>query len=170
VGGGKPPLIKERFMAEKPQKKKPVTKFLSPQRIKEIKNDVASLERMLEENNKPNSTIYGRIQDPNEVRKQILKKKQNLELHTPEKLTGPKANKAYEWAKKAEKLINEKMPTKKQIGLSYAKEDSADFDIAVRKEMWWMQNSRHIIRKYRHIMRRLDPSNPTLTNLERLRQ
>jgi len=114
------------------------------------------------------------IQDPAEVRKEIYKRKKMLAEHTPTKLKGPKANKMYQWAKNYEKWRKEHSLSNAQLGQMYPKSDSksADFEQAVNALYMEMTNPKlqRADMMYKHIMRRLDPDNPNVTDSRRLRQ
>lgn len=152
-----------------PEKKPDIKTFMTPQRIKEVKSEVAELERMLL------SDAAGKhIQDPGEVKREISKKKKMLTEFTPQKLTGQKANKAYAWARKFEVWFKEHQLPNKALHQSYPKGNdvSVDFEQAVQEQTRIMGNPRiqEAIRTYKHIMRRIDPENPMITNIERLRR
>ena len=120
------------------EKKKLAKVFMTPQRIKEVKAEVASLERMLRGADSGSDIGYydhaaKHIQNPQDVQREIRKKKKMLADHTPTKLTGPKANKLYKWAKNYEKWRKEHTISNKEVMQGYPKSDSksADFDNAV---------------------------------------
>lgn len=141
---------------------------------KEVKEDIENMEAML---NDPRDWVRNKITDEAEVRGQIAKKKKLLAEHVPRKLRGQKANKAYAEAKKLAGYIREQMPSRKDYFRPYAKNSDdhnrqADFEKAVAQQMAFQTNpevQRAIIR-YKNIMRRIDPKDPTISNIEKLRQ
>lgn len=141
---------------------------------REVKADIESMERML---NDPRPWVRSKITDEEEIKKNIRSKMKLLQDHSPQKLKGQKANSAYAEAKKLADFIRDKMPSRKDYYRPYAKDSDnhnrqADFERAVAQQVEFQTNpdiQRAVIR-YKNIMRRLEPENPTISNIERLRQ
>ena len=120
--------------------------------------------------------VRNKISDRAEIEKQISTKKKLLKDHSPRKLKGQKANRAYEEAKKLADFIREQMPSRKDYFRPYSKASDdhnrqSDFEKAVVQQMAFQKNAKvqQAIIKYKNIMRRLDPSDPTISNIENLR-
>jgi hypothetical protein len=160
-----------------PRKKIKRTEFdivhMTEAQCKEIKEEIDSLEKMLSD---PRPWVRNKITDEAEVKNQIRSKKELLNNHVPHKLRGPKANRAYAEAKKLADFIREQMPSRKDYFRPYAKESDdhnrqADFERAVQQQVAFQTNpdvQRAVIR-YKAIMRRIDPSDPSISNIEKLR-
>lgn len=140
----------------------------------EVKQEIASMEAML---NDPRDWVRNKITDEAEVRGQIASKKKLLEKHVPRKLRGAKANRAYAEAKKLAEFIKDQMPTRKDYYRPYAKNSDdhnkqADFERAVTQQMEFQKNAKvqEAVIRYKNIMRRLDPKDPTVSNIENLRE
>lgn len=141
---------------------------------REVKEEIASLEGML---NDPRPWVRNKITDEGEVQKVIRAKKELLKNHTPRKLTGQKANRAYAEAKKLAEFIKEQMPSRNDYYRPYAKNSDnhnrqADFEKAVQQQMEFQRNKKikEAVIRYKNIMRRLDPKDPTVSNIENLRR
>lgn len=147
---------------------------LSNAQIAEIKSEINGLEAMLSH---PDDHIRNKITDPEGVKKLIRKRQELLKVHTPKKLTGKSANKAYERAKELKEKIAEAMPTRGQY---YQREPRPgdghgkhrDFEEAVKQQMAFQTNPglNAAVLEYKSIMRQLDPSDPTIANIENLRR
>lgn len=144
--------------------------YMSPQQIKETEAEIASLERMFKADRASGSPKIG---DEREFLREIQKKKKLISDHAPEKVSGPQANKLYARAKELESKISEYLQPSRQFYMQKPKEgNSHDFDRAVQHEVKFQTDKRvkAEIMEYRSIMRRLDPSDPTVSNIERLRR
>lgn len=142
--------------------------------IDETKREIKELENMLSEDARRKSPY---IQDPDAVKGEILKKKAMLERCTPKKFRGQKANRALAHARELEAEIKEAMPSSNDYFRPYPAKGKTfrqerDFDRSVRQQMAFQSDKKlkKKIREYKHIMRRIDPDDPTLTNIERLRR
>jgi len=138
--------------------------------IKEIKSDITSMENMLKAD-----IASGRpkIQDKVEFIGEINKKKKILKDHTPKAFRGKKKNEAYTRAKKLKKIIQDAMPSKKAYYQPYPKDGSSfDFERVVKQQMDFQNNKKMqaAVQEYKHLMRRIDPSDPSITNIELLRK
>jgi len=154
------------------EKKKPLKQYATPQRINEIETEIRELDNMLRGKNPADvigaSSHFASRIDKTDVLREIGKKKKELKDFTPEPISGQEANKINAWCKQAEGWIKDRMPTRKE--LDRKEKDSTNFEEAVRKQLEWMKKGDQVVNAYRHYMRRLDPSNPTLTNIERFRR
>ena len=137
--------------------------------IKEWEQEVKDLENMLKSDRVSENP---KISDKVEFMKEINKKKKLIKNHSPKPLTGEEKNKWYAKAKEIEKVLQEHMPRKSAHGMKYPKGYDHDFERAVKQEIAYMTNPKlkRLQLAYKHIMRRLDPQDPTVTNIERLRK
>jgi len=160
------------------KKKNKKTEFdivhMTEAQCREVREEIDMMEGML---NDPRPWVRNKITDEAEIRKTIKSKKKLIEDHTPRKLTGQKANKAYAEAKKLADFIREQMPSRKDYFRPYAKESDdhnrqADFERAVQQQVKFQTDPeiQRAIIHYKNIMRRLDPSDPTISNIEKLRR
>jgi len=138
--------------------------------IREIKSEIRQMENMLKAD-----IASGRpkIQDRNEFIGEINKKKKVLKDHTPKPFRGRKKNEAYTRAKKLKKFIQSAMPSKKAYYQPYPKDGSSyDFEAVVKQQMDFQTNKKtqDAVQEYKHLMRRIDPQDPTITNIELLRK
>lgn len=144
--------------------------FITPDRIKEIKQEIAELEKSMVGGDDNRSDGVGfmshtvnQIQDPGAIKHQIRQKKKILEAGTPKPFENQRdANKAYEWAKKAERWIKEHAPQGNDVQIRYPNpgREEHDFSRGVDKMVAWLEKGDKVYSTYRYIMRRLDPSNP----------
>ena len=159
------------------EKKKALRTFLSNARIAEIKAEINEYDKMLKADDRGNvgflPHIRDHIQTPAEIKKEIAKRKEHLQQFSPQPFKGREADKAWAYVKKANKFMDEHRLTKNELFQKYPKKDetSTDFENAVKKQMAWQLGiGQKVERNVKHIMRRLDPQDPTVTNLERLRR
>ena len=137
--------------------------------IKEWKTEIKGLENMLKADRASGNP---KISDEAEFMVEINKKRKLVNDHSPKPLSPADANKLYTTAKRIEKVLQEHMPRKRDHERAYPKGYDHDFERSVEQEMAYMQNPKlkRLQLAYKHIMRRLDPQNPTVTNIERLRK
>lgn len=140
--------------------------------IREIEQDIAYLEKMLESDQAQRTP---KITDVAEFKSEIEKKRKILLNHKPRKLTGQKANKAYAKAKELRKIIQDAMPSRKEYYRQYPKgSEGTDFDFerAVRQQIAFQTDKgmQENVRQYKAILRRLDPDDPVISNIELLRK
>lgn len=159
-------------MARKKKKSEFDLVHASVDQISEIKRDIDSLERMLKSDQ---SQTTPKITDLAEFKGEINKKKKILKDHAPKKLKGQKANKAYDEAKRLKKIIQDAMPSRKDYFQRYPKgEDGHDFDFEriVKQQVDFQTNPKitGAVRQYKSILRRIDSSDPTISNIELLRK
>ncbi len=158
------------------QKKKKAESFpiyATKERIKEVESDIRELELMLKEDSQRK---VPKITDIAGVKAEILKKQQYIERYSPATLRGENANRAYKEAKELEKTIKENMPKSSLYGQHYPRGSDSHlkaqkFEEAVRQQIHFQTNPelKQKILKYKHLMARIDPSDPTVRNIERLR-
>lgn len=158
-------------MAKKTKKAEVDLAFITPTQAVKIEQEIENLEIMLKNDR---SGLYGspKISDTAEFMKLIKEKRDILANHTPIKFRGQTSNKAYARAKELAKLIKDKLPSKKDYFMPYPKEDSSfDFERAVKQQVDFQtdQKTQAMVREYKRIMARIDPSDPTIRNIERLR-
>jgi len=152
-----------------PAKKYDAT-LLTPAQARAIESEIKEAETMFKQ-------YRDKITDPASFFNDIAKKKKLLREHGAEKLVGAEANRAYAKAKQIEQKIKEAMPTRREYYRPYPSEKTSmdhegDFERAVNQQIKF-QNDPHInqmVREYKHIMRRLDPEDPGVSSIERLRR
>jgi len=152
------------------QKSKYDVTLLTPAQAKGIESEIREQERMLKE--------YGnKITDPVAVYKDIAKKKKLLRDHGAVQLKGAEGNRAYARAKEIAEKLKDVMPTRTDYFRPYPSsktgmEYESDFERAVAQQMKIQTDPqlKAMVREYKHIMRRLDPQNPMVSNIEGLRR
>ncbi len=163
---------------KKPVKKKPDLVLATDEQITEWKRDIDGMERMLA-GKEIDSGVYGRkdmIQDPGHIQHEIMKRKKLIEAHSPHKLTGLAANTAFKRAKELKEEIAKAMPTAKEYFQPYPSGKTpthrgADFEKTVRMQMAFQSPEvQKKVQEYKYLMTRIDPSNPTVRNIESLRK
>ena len=140
--------------------------FATNSQIVETKSEISTMERMFKADR-----ASGRHKlDEGDFRRELAKKQKYLREVSPKKLTGTASNKALSRAKKLEKQIREAMPSNEDYFQPESNKNK--FDRAVRQQMAFQTNPdlQAAVNEYKHLVRRLDPSDPTLTNIERLRR
>ncbi len=149
--------------------------LMTPGQVKETEVEIKHLENMLKVDQ---SGAYGsaKIQDLGEFRAEIKEKKDMIAGFKAKKMRGPKANKAFAYAKTLAEKIKKEMPSFEDYHRSYPSGKSKstaefDFEKAVRQQTAFQQNAplQGMIREYKNIMGRLDPDDPTVRNIELLR-
>lgn len=144
--------------------------YMTPAQVQETKTEIANLERMLASDQ---ASRRPKIQDKAEFMGEIAKKKELLKKHEPKKLSGERANKALKEARAIENEIKEGLLSTRDYYMKQPKDgNSLDFDRAVREEMRRMTDKsfKEKVFKYKSIMRQIDPTDPTVTNIERFRR
>ena len=159
-------------MRKKPavQKSKYDATLLTPQQARAIEGEIRDAEKMFK-------NYRDKISDPASFFKDVAKKKRLLKDHEAVQLKGAEANKAFARAKEIAAKLSEVMPGKKDYFRPYPKgstsmEYEGDFERAVSQQMKVQTDPKvkQMVREYKHIMRRLDPQNPTVSNIEGLRK
>ena len=147
---------------------------ITPARIKELKQEINSLERMLKDDR---ASGRPKIQDEVEFKAQIKKRQKELDTHMPVKFTGQQANKAYDLAKKLKVYIQNRMPSKKAYFQKQIKDADGhskyqDFENAVNQQIAFQTDPKiqKAVRAYKYIMAKLDPNDPRVRNIEMLRR
>lgn len=142
----------------------------SPNLIAETKREIASLEKMLRDDK---SSGRNKIQDESLFREEIRNKEAIIKDHAPKKLTDAQSNKALAMAKKLEEKIRKKMPSNKSFYRFYPKagDQEADFETSVREQMAFMTDVKlqSDIREYKYLMQNIDPDDPRVSDIEKLR-
>ncbi len=164
---------KKKPVKTKTKKSEALPIYASEARIKEVENDIKELEFMLKEDAQRKEP---KITDPDSVKAEILKKQQYIERCSPPAFRGENANRAHKEAKELEKIIKDNLLKSSQFSQQYPKgSDSHNkqqkFEEAVKQQMHFMTNPKikQAVQKYRYLMSRLDPHDPTVRNVERLR-
>jgi len=162
-------------MKKKSRRPLPETVFASESQIRAVKNDIVEMERMLIDDKKlfPKNP---HIQDEVAFKAEIIKKQQWIERVSPKALKGEAANKAYTEMKNLQELVKDRMPKSSLFYQRYPKgsdphKSVQKFEEGVRAQMA-IQND-PVLKKaqfrIKYLAARLDPANPELRNLERLR-
>ena len=157
-------------MAKKKKEKFDLT-FATEAQIKEVKQEIDQLEYMLRDGH-----IASRISEPESLMQEIVKKKKFLSKHTPQELKGQDSNKALAEAKRLKQVIVDAMPPRSMYFQREAKDADrhskhVDYEKTVQQQIRF-QTDPEIIRavnRYKHLMRQIDPSDPTISNIELLR-
>ncbi len=142
----------------------------TPAQIQELKGDIDHLERMFEADKQSGRP---KIQDPEEFRNEIAKKKKVLKDHSPKRLRGENANKLKRYRDELAEKIRDRMPRSNDYFQPQPKGvHGFDFERAVKQQMDFQSNpeTARMVQEWKHIGRRLDPDDPTITNVERLRR
>ena len=147
--------------------------FLSESTIKDEKQEIERLERMLEKDRRSGRNL---ISDEALFKKEIEERKRHLEEHTPHKLTGQPQNRAYEEAKKLKKDIQEALLSHSKFHQPYPKANASqkkqrEFQEAVEHETRILRDQalQEKMIRYKELMTRIDPDDPRVRNLENLR-
>ena len=145
------------------------TAFITPAYAAKIKQEIEGLENMLKADQ---SSKNPKIQDVGEFVQNIRKKKIVLENHVPKKFRGQTSNTAWARAKDLGEKIKKELPGKKDYYMRYPKDDSSqDFERVVKQQVRFQTDPKiqSMVREFKHLMSRIDPSDPTIRNIERLR-
>jgi hypothetical protein len=140
--------------------------YLTESQIREERGNIQHLERMLEKSG-------GKISDKKEFMADLNRRKKILEEGTPRKATGREADRLYNKAKKLREELRQKLVPQNKHFLHYPKEDKRrDLEVSVSAKVKEMTDRKlqDNIRKYKDIMRRVDPSDPTVTDIDFLRK
>ena len=143
--------------------------FITPAQATKIEQQIEGLEIMLQEDQRSRTP---KITDVGEFIGQIKTKKEILKNHTPKKFRGQTSNSAYARAKELAAKIKDEMPGKKDYFMRYPKDESSqDFERVVNQQVKFQTDPKiqSMVREYKHLMARIDPSDPTIRNIERLR-
>jgi len=138
-----------------------------PEQIARIKKEIEDTERMLSSSDEGRVGDVGYFEhaakhlDVDEVRKSLAMKKRMLSNMTPAKLTGPKANQAYQMAKKLKEQIIANIPRERFVSYPREKDPSSkvtEFEQVVKRQVEWMQSGGDKkIQMYNQLMKRIDP-------------
>lgn len=145
--------------------------YMTPEEIRETQGEIDALCRMLKADQSSRSP---KIQDISGFRADIAKKQKLIEDFAPKKVTGKQASKLYARAKELEVKLKDVLLPSKDYFQSYPKGggSSHDFERAVRRQMQ-IQTDKQLkneVLEYKSIMRRLDPDDVGLSNIERFRR
>ena len=116
------------------------------------------------------------LQDPAQIQGEINKKKGMIDRLSPHKLSGVKANTALKRAKELKEEIQKYMPSQKAYfqplpSSKTPEHRRSDFEATVKQQMVFQSSHvQQMVSEYRNIMQRLDPQNPSVRNMELLRQ
>jgi hypothetical protein len=152
--------------------------FASEAVLREKREEIKEMETMLSGGRADRDVAYrnDKIQEPDLIRHEIRKRQKFISDNTPKKLTGVDANKAYKRVKELEGQLKEAMPSQKQFGMRYPSSSdraskATDFEKAVQQQMAFQSpQMQQMAAEYRHLMIKIDPQNPMVRNLERLRR
>jgi len=166
-------MVAQKKKPTKSKRPEPIPVFASPERLKEVQQDIHELEVMLEEDAK---RPVPKITDPTSVKAEILKKQQYIMRHSPPAFRGENANKAYREAKECEKIIRENMPKASMFAQNYPKSTDSyskqqKFEEAVKQQVRFMTDPKikQAVNRYKYLMSRLSGGDPRERNIERLR-
>lgn len=161
-------------------KKKKITAtpvFASEAVLREKKEEIKEMESLLAGGKADRDVSYrnDKIQDPDLIKNEIRKRQAFIEKHTPQRLKGEAANKAYRRAKELAAEIKEMMPSEKMFNQRYPRSSdnhsrASDFEKAVQQQMEFQKAGTKKVEEYRYLMARLDPANPMVRSIEQLRR
>jgi len=143
--------------------------LVTPQQVQEIKRDIKHLENMLERDKRSGSP---KIQDTEEFRAEITKKKKILETHAPRPFRGKNKDKAAKRIKELDTFIQEHMPRSRDYFQSAPKGCNNDFERTVQQQIAFQTNPniQKAIAERKHLLGRLEPHDPVIRNIENLRR
>ena len=110
-----------------------------------------------------------------EIRKQISRTKKTIAKRTPPETDTKTRNVLFKRAKALESMIKEGLPTKDEMmGKRLIGSDNKPYvvtnECAIKKHMEWTTRQAGNVREWRQIMRILEPLDPNIANVERLRK
>ncbi|MHC4604895.1 MAG: hypothetical protein ACYS6W_16390 [Planctomycetota bacterium] len=147
--------------------------YLTNAQIADLKREIASAEKML---NDPRPWVRNKITDEVEFLKDVEANKQTLRDFSPKRLRGAKQNRAFKEAKELAAFIKDQMPGTQSYYQRYPKGSDghsrhSDFERTVQQQVKFQTDKKiqRAVTRYKNIMRRLDPDDPTITNVEALR-
>lgn len=153
------------------KKKTEIPTLMNKAEVEVVKDEIRHLEGMMK-------SWAGQkyISDKGSIMKEIREKKKIIETHSAQKYSGEEGNKAYLRAKKLAEGIRKKLIDKKSYYQRYSKDSDShtkqmDFERAVNHQVALMKDSHYqdMILEYQYHMKRLDPDDPTISNVELLR-
>lgn len=167
--------------------KKPQSEYdivhCTPAQIKELKDDIKETEKMLMTDQRSRNP---KISSPGDVIKELKKKKAVVENHAPKPFKSVhEENKANAVVKQLAKFIQKHMPSNREYYQMYPKQkdkhgnpmtpdhrQKSDFDRVVKQQIFFQTDPKVklAVQRYKHLMRRLDPNDPSITDIERLRR
>ena len=154
--------------------------YLNPLKRAELEKQIKSLDQ--------NAKIIDGVIDPSkpwlynprntnisDLRRQISKLKKTIATRTAPEVDVKTRNKYLQRAKYLESEIKKEMPTyDEMMGKRYVGSDAKPYVVAsehaIRKQMDWQTKQDGNIREWKQIMRILEPSDPNIANVERLRR
>ena len=149
--------------------------YASGAQIRSAEDDIKHLEGMLRADRTRGDKR--KISNESEILQEIKQKQSLIDEHIPHKLKGQTANKAYAEAKKLANEIKEAMPSGRAYRQPYPGKNTShkkerDFEDTVRQQMYCQQdkNLKRKVKRYKAIVRQLDPNDPTISNIENLRR
>jgi septal ring factor EnvC (AmiA/AmiB activator) len=157
------------------KKAKPEKVFMTDVQISEVKKEIASIDNLLSRSKNPDDHVGRKIQDPAELKREKAEREKLLADHAPHRLRGQNANRKLAEARKLAEEIKEAMPRGRDYYNRYPKDSDghsrqADFERAVNQQIAFQgQDMQKKVLRYKAIMRQIDPSDPTITNIEALR-
>lgn len=147
---------------------------MSNAQILETEKDINGMQAMLDS---PLEHVKSKITDRAAVEAEIKKKRKLVETHAPKKYRGANANKMLAKARKLEKIIQDAMPKQKDYFQSNASQKDSHlkrkgFEDTVNQQIAFQTDPKvqRAVRGFKHIMRRIDPQDPTIANIEMLRR
>ena len=148
--------------------------LITVQRAKELESEIKALENMMRDDI---ATGRPKIQDKKEFVGQITKRKKELTDFGAREFKEREKNEAYDTAKRLRKYIQKRMPSSRDYHRGYPKSGDGhsthgDFEKAVQQQMAFQTNPRlqKAVTIYKNLMQRIDPSDPTVRNIEMLRK
>lgn len=134
---------------------------------------VGELKGLQEEKQELDGTIKHIEQNPGTARSEqidvsSLRRQSNylaneISIHTPVQARGANKDRLIVEANQIIETIKKNMPTKEEM------DHPADHPGAIQKHLQWSEKNNPAIRRYKDLMRQIEPDDPTATSIERFR-
>jgi len=141
----------------------------TPAQVADMKQEINHLERMLESDKQRRSP---KIQDEAEFNVELDRKRKILENHTPKPFRGKNKDKAAKRVKELDSFIQDHMPKSRDYFQKQPTGCSNDFERTVEQQIAFQTNPKiqKAVAERKFLIARLEPNDPSLRNIERLRK
>ena len=143
--------------------------MVTPAQAADMKAEINHLERMLESDKQRRSP---KIQDEAEFNVELDRKRKILENHTPKPFRGKNKDKAAKRVKELDSFIQDHMPKSRDYFQKQPTGCSNDFERTVEQQIAFQTNPKiqKAVAERKFLIARLEPNDPSLRNIERLRK
>ena len=150
-------------------KKKIDLSMVTPMQAADMKAEITHLERMLESEKRSRSP---KIQDVAEFNVELDRKRKILANHTPKPFRGKNKDKAAKRIKELDSFIQVHMPKARDYYRKQPTGCNNDFERTVNQQIAFQTNPKiqKAVAERKNLIARLEPQDPTLRNIERLRR